>query len=88
MKCASFVLVATIAAMTLPAASAQSVGGRSRTAAASFDVPPSWQYVPDRETCLFNKVTKKNECHTRDGWRRIAAKLKRQKGTTSDAVPN
>lgn len=86
----SLALAAALASLAALSASAQSqVGGQNSqnaSGARGWDMPPSQNAPPERTrqtSCLINKVTKKRECHTRAGWRKIAAKLEEQQAAPS-----
>jgi hypothetical protein len=53
------------------------------------DVAPS-NYLPRspraNETCLWNKVEKRNECRSRAEWRKIAAKLETRQPRKENAA--
>jgi hypothetical protein len=79
MKMMWLIPVATVVSLTASPGFAQHQRGPNTTYAGHSDVPPSHRFVPERDECLFNKVTKKRECHSRAEWRKIAAKLAAQR---------
>ena len=79
MKRVSILMVSVIASLVMDSAAAQAIKARPASRSMMFDMPPSWAPgPPDRNECLFNKVTKKRECHSRTEWRKIAARLEAQ----------
>jgi hypothetical protein len=74
MRHASYALAAAAVLLT-GAASAQDRFPKSPRH--MYQPAPSQRIVPKDEPkeCLRNRATQKTECHTRDGWRRIADQL-------------